>query len=62
MAKEIKSKFVLIKTEKLSIEIRLPTKILLWKLWLGKNSNPRISPQIIDKPASFGLILLLKKP
>ena len=48
MANEIKSKFVLIRIEKYSIEIKLPTKILFWKFWLGKNNRPDISPQIIE--------------
>ena len=60
--KEIKSKFVLIKNEKFSIDIKFPTRMLLWKFWLGKNSNPKIKPQIIEYAASLGLIFLLKKP
>ena len=62
MANEIKSKFVVIKIEKNSIEIKLPTKILLWKFWLGKNNKPDISPQIIEYAASLEFIFLLKKP
>ena len=50
------------KTEKLSIEIKFPTKMLLWKSWLGKNNNPNIRPQNIEEIASFRLIFLLKKP
>ena len=48
MENEIKSKFVLIKIEKYFIEIKLPTKILFWKSWLGKNNRPDISPHIIE--------------
>ena len=62
IAKEIKSKFVLKKSEKLSIDIKFPTKILLWKFWLGKNSKPKISPQAIEYVANVELIFLLKKP
>ena len=62
MANEIKSKFDLINIEKLSIGIKLPTKILFWKFGLGKKSSPNISPQIIQKAARFELICLLKKP
>ena len=59
---EIKSKFVLIKIEKFSIDIKFPTKILLWKFWLGKNNKPEISPQKIEQAASLEFIFLLKKP
>ena len=62
MINDMKSKFALMKTEKLSIEIKLPTKMLLWKSWLGKNNNPNISPEIIEIAASFEFIFFLKKP
>ena len=62
MINDMKSKFALTKTEKLSIEIKLPTKMLLWKSWLGKNNNPNISPEIIENAASFEFIFFLKKP
>ena len=46
--KDIKSRFVLIKIEKLSIDIKFPTKILVSKFWLGKNNRPKIKPRIIE--------------
>ena len=46
--KDIKSKIVLIKIEKLSIDIKFPTKILVSKFWLGKNNKPKIKPRIIE--------------
>ena len=52
--KEIKSKFEVINNEKLFIEIKLPTKILLWKSWLGKKSN-------IDGKTKEDIFLTLKK-
>ena len=62
IANERKSKFVVIKGVKYSIDIRLPTKILDWKFWLGKNSNPENNPINIVLEANFVLIFLLKKP
>ena len=44
IAKERNNKFVDIKGVKCSIDIRLPTKILDWKFWLGKNNNPQNNP------------------
>ena len=46
--KDIKSRFVLIKIEKLSIDIKFPTKILVSKFWLGKNNRPKSKPRIIE--------------
>ena len=46
--KDIKSRFVLIKIEKLSIDIKFPTKILVSKFWLGKNNRPKIKPSVIE--------------
>ena len=46
--KDIKSRFVLIKIEKLSMDIKFPTKILVSKFWLGKNNRPKIKPRIIE--------------
>ena len=58
----IKSKFVLIKIEKFSIDIKFPTKMLVSKFWFGKNNKPKIKPRVIEKAASLGFIFLLKKP
>ena len=44
IANEKKSKFEVIKGVKYSKDIRLPTKILDWKFWLGKNNNPENNP------------------
>ncbi len=57
--KEIKSKFEVINNEKLFIEIKLPTKILLWKFWLGKNNKPKKRPHNIEHLANLELIFLL---
>ena len=62
MAKEINNKLLVINESKKSLEIKLPTKILLWKSILGKNSKPIIRPQKIDDAANLELIFLLKKP
>ena len=44
IANERNNKFADIKGVKYSIDIRLPTKILDWKFWLGKNNNPENNP------------------
>ena len=62
MTKEVNNKFVVIKELKKFLDIKFPTKILLWKFVLGKKSNPDIRPQKIDDAANFELTFLLKKP
>ena len=62
IANERNNKFAVIKGVKCSIDIRLPTKILDWKFWLGKNNNPENNPINIVLEANFVLIFLLKKP
>ena len=58
-ANDIKRRFVEINGLKLSIEIILPTRILDWKFWLGKNNNPEIKPDKIDIIANFESIFFL---
>ena len=41
---ERNNKFVDINGAKYSLDIRLPTKILDSKFWLGKNNNPENNP------------------
>ena len=62
MAKEINSRFPVIKELNKVFGIKFPTRILLWKSMLGKKSSPNIRPQKIDDAANFELIFLLKKP
>lgn len=59
---EIKSKFVEISGLKLSWEIIFPTNMLDWNVWLGKNNNPDINPDIIEILASLKSNFLFIKP
>ena len=61
-AKDIKSKLEEINSLNISMEKMNPTKRLDWKLWSGKNNNPEIKPNRIDKDASLKLIFLLINP
>ncbi len=62
IAKEIKSKFVVIIGLNNSIGNKFPTNILFWKSVLGKNNIPEINALKIDKYVNWELIFLLKKP
>ena len=59
---EIKSKFVEISGLKLSWEIIFPISMLDWNVWLGKNNNPDINPDIIEILASLKSNFLFIKP
>ena len=59
---EINSKFDEIIGLKFSTDIRLPTKRLDWKFWLGKNNKPELKPRIIDTKDNLVLIFFSKKP
>ena len=60
--KETNSKLDKIIGPKFSTGKSLPTKILDWKFWLGKNNKPELKPRIIDTKDNLILIFFLKKP
>ena len=62
IAKEIKSKLLVMIELKNSIGNKFPTNILVWKSILGKNSNPKINALKIEKNENWESIFLLKKP
>ena len=60
--KEMNNKLDEIIGLKFSTDKTLPTKILDWKFWLGKNNKPELKPKIIEISDNLVLIFFLKKP